>query len=138
MFAKNYKLKESWKKGEKPKGNETKKKKRRRNLETLEFDPLINLTDPLKYETWLKENGKLEELNDFEQKKKGLVIIKKEEIKQEQDNNDDLEYSIKKGVVELFEDYFKYNSGAKITNIDDVKKVSTLRNLKSTFFTLKC
>ena len=78
-------------------------KKRRRDLKNMEFDPMVNLKDPSKY------------------KKKVVKTVSKDE------NNDiDLEYEIKKSIVNKFDVYFKGNPGSFITNMGEVRKVSTL------------
>ena len=91
-------------------------KKRRRNLKDMEFDPKVNLKDPSKYK----------------KSRVGTTVSRNTVIKNK-DNEVNLEYKIKKGIVKKFDVYFKQNLGGSIMNVGEVRKVSTLFVIKILF-----
>ena len=96
-FGKNYRMIK-----EKTQSKKDDRKKRRRDVKKMPFDPNVHLKDPTKF------------------KKKVTNIVS------DNDKDEDLNYSIEKNIVNKFERYFKENPNGYIINVGDIKRVSEL------------
>lgn len=103
-FGENYLLKDY---NKETKGDETKsdKKRRRRNLVKIPFDPNVNLK-------------RLEMKSEKKETKEGHS--KKLVSEKEEDNSED---NVMQKILGKFEEYFKNTAAPSILNIEDVKRV---------------